>query len=110
MPNRVADQTTALIDGILTNSLNNISQSGVIDLILSDHSLIYCTRNTSLPKHIPKLNRISDCNGALTYNHLVRKITRPVWPNGSLLVYELSCCGFEPGCSHLNFRYRACFE
>ena len=25
-------------------------------------------------------------------------------------VYELSDCGFESYCSHLNFRYRACFE
>ena len=24
-------------------------------------------------------------------------------------VYELSGCGFESHCSHLNFRYRACF-
>ena len=23
---------------------------------------------------------------------------------------ELSGCGFEPRCSHLNFRYRACFQ
>ena len=25
-------------------------------------------------------------------------------------VYELSGCGFESSCSHLNFRFRACFE
>ena len=24
--------------------------------------------------------------------------------------YELSCCGFKFCCSHLNFRFRACFE
>ena len=27
-----------------------------------------------------------------------------------VFVYELSGCGFESRCSHLNFRYRACFE
>ena len=27
-----------------------------------------------------------------------------------LFVYELSGCGFKSCCSHLNFRYRACFE
>ena len=27
-----------------------------------------------------------------------------------LLVYKLSGCGFESRCSHLNFRFRACFE
>ena len=30
--------------------------------------------------------------------------------NGSMFVYELSGCGFEFRCSHLNFRFRACFE
>ena len=29
---------------------------------------------------------------------------------GWVLVYELSSCGFESRCSHLIFRYRACFE
>ena len=27
-----------------------------------------------------------------------------------MFVYELSVCGFEFRCSHLNFRYRVCFE
>ena len=35
-------------------------------------------------------------------------IIQPVWLNG--WVYELSGCEFESRCSHLNFRYRACFE
>ena len=33
-----------------TNSPDKVSQSGVIDISLSDHDLIYCTRKTSLPK------------------------------------------------------------
>ena len=28
----------------------------------------------------------------------------PVWLNGWVFVYELSGCGFESSCSHLNFR------
>ena len=47
---RITDQTATLIDHILTNSPDKVSQSGVIDLGLSDHDLIYCTRKTSLPK------------------------------------------------------------
>ena len=35
---------------------------------------------------------------------------RPVWLNGWVFVYELSGCGFESRCSHLNFRYCASFE
>ena len=30
--------------------------------------------------------------------------------NGWVFVYELSGCGFESRCSHLNFKFRACFE
>ena len=32
------------------NSPDKVGLSGVIDLGLSDHDLIYCTRKTSLPK------------------------------------------------------------
>ena len=53
-----------------------------------------------------------------TYNQMHRtdkysqhwSIIWPVWPNGWLFVYELSGCGFESRCSHLMFRYGACFE
>ena len=34
----------------------------------------------------------------------------PVWLNCWVFVYELSGRGFESSCSHLNFRFRACFE
>ena len=81
MPNRIADQTAALINHTITNSPKKISQLRVIDLILSDHSLIYCTRSTPLPKS-HKLNEISDRNWILTHNHLVCKRTRHVWLNG----------------------------
>ena len=37
-------------------------------------------------------------------------ITWSVWLNGWVFVYELSGCGFESSCSHLNFRFCACFE
>ena len=36
-----------------------------------------------------------------------------IWPvclNGLVFVYELSGSGFEPSCSHLNFRFCACFD
>ena len=51
------------------------------------------------------------CNWTRTQSHLVRKRTlnhlaKLVW----VFVYELSASGFESSCSHLNFRFRACFE
>ena len=54
---------------------------------------------------------LSDCNWTGTQNHLVRKRTlRPIWPNGWVFIYELNGFGFESSCSHLNFRFHACFE
>ena len=34
----------------------------------------------------------------------------PVWLNGWVFVYEVSGSGFKSRCSHLNFKFRACFE
>ena len=43
-----------------------------------------------------------DCNWILTHNHLVRKQI----PNH---LSKLSGCGIDSRCSHLSFRYHACF-
>ena len=58
---RVIDQTATLIDYILTNSPEKVSQSSVIDLGPSDHDLIYCRRKTSLQK-FHKHNEIFVCS------------------------------------------------
>ena len=51
------------------------------------------------------------CNGTLSdlakFNHLP---LWPVWWHGWVIVYKLSCCGFEFRWSHLHFIYRVCFE
>ena len=44
-----------------------------------------------------KKSLLSDCNWTRTRNHLVRK-------------QKLRFSGLESSCSHLNFRFRACFE
>ena len=48
------------------------------------------------------------------FNHIqlrcVFQIFATVWLNGGVLIYELSGCGFESRCCHLNFRNHACFE
>ena len=49
-PTKITDQIATLIDYILMNSPDKVSQSGIIGLGLSDHDLIFCTRKTSLPK------------------------------------------------------------
>ena len=43
-PTRITCNTSTLIDHILTNAQDNISQSGVINTAISDHNMIYCTR------------------------------------------------------------------
>ena len=46
--------TSTILDHILTNSTDKIIQVGTMDIGLSDHQLIYCTRK-KLKKKIPKL-------------------------------------------------------
>ena len=49
-PTRITDKSTSLLDHILTNSPQKVSQHGVLGLGLSDHQLIYCTRKTTRVK------------------------------------------------------------
>ena len=44
IPTRVTSETGILIDHALTNSSQEVSQCGVIELGISDHGLVYCTR------------------------------------------------------------------
>ena len=50
-PTRVTVNSSSLLDHILTNSTEKVSQSGILDLGLSDHQLIYCTRKTTRAKY-----------------------------------------------------------
>ena len=49
-PTRVTYSTSSLIDHILTTFPERVSQQGIIDVGLSDHQLIYCTRKFSRTK------------------------------------------------------------
>ena len=46
-PTRITENSSSLLDHVLTNSTDRVSQSGVVDTSLSDHQLIYCTRKIS---------------------------------------------------------------
>ena len=46
-PTRITENSSSLLDHILTNSTDRVSRSGVVDMSLSDHQLIYCTRRIS---------------------------------------------------------------
>ena len=43
IPTRITDTTESLLDHILVNTSNKISQSGVISKGISDHDMIFCT-------------------------------------------------------------------
>ena len=48
---RLTCNTSILIEHILTNTQENLSQSGVIDIAISNQSLIYCTRKIPKAKY-----------------------------------------------------------
>ena len=50
-PTRITCSTSTMLDHILTNSSEKVSQKGVIDVGISDHQLIYCTRKIKRIKH-----------------------------------------------------------
>ena len=56
-PIKTTDRTALLIDHELTNSFHQVNQSGVLDLGLSDHGLIFSKRKTLKPKRY-KCNEI----------------------------------------------------
>ena len=49
-PTRITKNKSSLLDHVLTNSIERILQSGVIDIGVSNHQLIYCTRKVLHPK------------------------------------------------------------
>ena len=53
-PTRISNNTSTLLDHILTNVYEKTSQSGIIDVGLSDHQLIFCTRKLIKQKKFGK--------------------------------------------------------
>ena len=47
VPTRVTCSSSTIIDHILASFPNRVSQQGVIDVGLSDHQIVYCTRKIS---------------------------------------------------------------
>ena len=50
-PTQTKCSASTLFDHILTNSSEKVSQKGVIDVGISNHQFIYCTRKTKRIKH-----------------------------------------------------------
>ena len=77
---RITCSTSSLLDNILTNSLEKISQKGTIDVGLSYHQLIYCTRKvlrTKLSMHNQIQVRSLKKYSVEAYTNALRKINFP---------------------------------
>ena len=74
-PTRITCSTTTLLDHVLTNCEEKISQSGVIDIGLSDHQMIFCTRKHTRPKSnthsVVKYRSFKNYSKEQFKNHLV---------------------------------------
>ena len=81
---RITETSSTLIDHILTNSVLNITQHGVLKIALSDHYAIYCTRKTQKQKyHKQKFITIRSLKNYSKTN-LLEKLNGLVFPDYSL--------------------------
>ena len=80
-PTLITCSSTSLIDHILANFPERISQEGAINVGLSDHQLIYCTRKIGRIKTVgvhKKIKFRSRKNYAVdAYKNALRKINFP---------------------------------
>ena len=53
-PTRIREQTRTAIDLVFANNTNRIVGSGVTHTAISDHSIVYCTMKSGVPKAPPK--------------------------------------------------------
>ena len=80
-PTRVTPTSASLIDLILTNKPENISQSGVVHLGISDHSLIFAIRKLTVPKSgktSPMVREVRDFKN-LVQNDFIHNISQLPW-------------------------------
>ena len=69
VPTRITENTATLIDHVLTNSPHKATKSGVVELNLSDHELIYCTKKATKFK----ANKHNDLNIRSMKNYTTEK-------------------------------------
>ena len=103
------------------NSL--LEPSAISQVYLSHLNLRY---RTVLSKELLDIQAVTECGFTLkcvldmmtTYIQMQStdkysqhsSVILPVWLNGWVFVYELSCCRFESCFSHLEIEYRTCLE
>ena len=59
-PTRICEQTRTAIDLVFVNNTHRIVDNGVIHSAISNHSIVYCTMKSGVPKltHLRQLNTV----------------------------------------------------
>ena len=69
-PTRVTEKSAILIDLFIKNKLENISNSGVIHLGISDHSKIFAVKSTTVPKFRHSTKEVRDYKNFVDSNFI----------------------------------------
>ena len=62
-PTRVTLHSSTILDLIFTNSSHRVTHSGVINLSMSDHYMVFCNRTCKLPRPKPKVIKVHSFKG-----------------------------------------------
>ena len=79
-PTCITCSSSAIIDHILASYPDRVSQKGIIDIGISDHQLIFCTRKTLKTKTAShkQINFLSIKNySTVTYEEALKKVKSP---------------------------------
>lgn len=77
-PTRVTETSATLIDLFLTNRPDNISNSGVIHLGISDHSMIFAVKKITVPKFRETIREVRDYKKFIE-NDFIHDIAQVPW-------------------------------
>ncbi|KAJ8046701.1 RNA-directed DNA polymerase from mobile element jockey [Holothuria leucospilota] len=96
-PTRVTDSCSSLLDHIICNNDNKLSQSGTISIGLSDHFLIYCTRKRAHKKQVSHHHNTIKVRSLKHYSKqsLVTAITTTDWSEVYCSDVDKAWCVFK---------------
>ena len=89
----ITKNSTSLLDHVLTNSADKVSQFGVVDTGLSDHQSVYCTKKiTRIKLNVHKYikTRSLQYYSQALYQEKLRKINFPDYSNFKDINYAYS--------------------
>ena len=83
-PTRITCSSSTIIDHILASYPDRVSQKGIIDIGISDHQLIFCTRKT-LKTKTASHKQINFCSltnySTVTFEEVLKKVKFPNYEN-----------------------------